>query len=92
MSFRARRVTPPLAADDVGNILEHWAPSGSPYLTNGINLYRYVGGVPSGTSELVALEECRSLKIQLFSLAELRALCLRAVAPASSDSGSRVPD
>jgi hypothetical protein len=65
---------------------DHWEPT-SPYLTDGRTLYRYVGGVPSGTGELVALEDCYSTKLMLFSLDELRALKLRDVDPAASESG-----
>jgi hypothetical protein len=69
----------------------HWEPTSS-YLTDGRTLYRYVGGVPSGTGELVALEDCGSLKLMLFCLDELRALGLRDVDPATSESRSRTLD
>ena len=69
----------------------HWEPTSS-YLTDGRTMYRYVGGVPNGTGELVALEDCRSLKLMLFSLDELRALGLRDVDPATSESRSGTPD
>ncbi|MGZ4187876.1 MAG: hypothetical protein ACXVVQ_22850 [Solirubrobacteraceae bacterium] len=65
-------------------VFDHWEPD-SPYLTNGTNLYRYVGGVPSGTGELVALEDCTSLKILLFDLDELRTLALRPVAATANE-------
>ena len=78
------------AADD-DCPFDHWEPTSS-YLTDGRTLYRYVGGVPSGTSELVALEDCRSLKLLLLSLDELRALRLRDVDPATSESRNCRPD
>ncbi len=88
MLFRARTSDPPQAADDADKVLDHWEPD-SPYLTDGMNLYRYVGGVPSGTGEIVALENCQSLKIVLFDLDELRALGLRAVDRPTHESGIR---
>jgi hypothetical protein len=71
---------------------DHWEPSGSPYLTDGVKLYRYVGGVPSRRSEIVALDDCRSLKTLLFSLEELRALDLRTPELVSSESAPRAPE
>ena len=59
----------------------------APYLTDGSTLYRYVGGVPGGTGELVVLEDCHSAKLVLFSLDELRALKLRDVDPVASEVG-----
>lgn len=75
-------------AGDDGCPFDHWEPT-SPYMTDGKTLYRYVGGVPSGTGELVALENCESHKIELFDLDELRALRLRDVEPNTNEAGSR---
>ena len=87
--FRARGNDPPELAKHPFPF-DHWEPTGpSPYVTDGTNLYRYVGGVPFETGELVALEDCRSLKLLLFSLEELRALGLRAVEPAAREPVSR---
>jgi len=80
-----RRSESPDTAGSPTAPFEHWEPSGSPYLTDGVNLYQYVGGVPQGTSELIALEDCRSLKLLLFSLDELRELGLRSVDPADGE-------
>ena len=84
MPFRTGGGELPPARDDADKIFDHWEPSGTAYLTDGVNLFRYVGGVPNGRSELPALEHCRSLKILLFSLDELRALGSRSV-----DSGAK---
>jgi hypothetical protein len=46
------------------------------YLTDGTNLYRYLGTDSNG---LLALENCRTLKAVLFSLDEIRGLGLRDV-------------
>jgi len=73
-------------------MFDHWEPYGSPYLTDGVKLYRYVGGLPSQRSEIVALEDCRSLKILLLSLDELRALDLRTLELGSGDSDPRAPE
>jgi hypothetical protein len=78
MSFRAR--SGDFQPADDACPFDHWEPT-SPYLTDGRTLYRYVGGVPHGMSELVALEDCQSGKIMLFSLDELRGLELRDVDP-----------
>lgn len=88
MSFRARSGGPPHGPDNADRVFDHWEPD-RPYLTDGRNLYRYVGGVPSGTGEIVALEDCQSLKIVLFDLDELRALTLRAVDGPTHESGLR---
>jgi hypothetical protein len=69
----------PQAVGDARIVFDRWEPSGSPYLSDGVELYRYVGGVPHGSSELVALEDCRSLKLLLFTLEDLRGLGLRSV-------------
>jgi hypothetical protein len=53
-----------------------WINGGSqttPYLTDGTKLYRYVGAAVSNTAEqLIALEDCQSLKILDFDLDEPR--------------------
>lgn len=59
-------------------IIEWWEPD-CPYLTDGVVLYRYVGAFVSGISQIVAVEDCKSLKVLLFDLDELRALRLRDV-------------
>ncbi len=80
-----RRSESPDTAGNPAAPFEHWEPSGSPYLTDGVNLYRYAGGVPHGTSQLVALEDCRSLKLLLFSHDELRAQGMRSVDSADGE-------
>ncbi len=84
MPFRTGGGELPQARDDADKIFDHWEPSGTAYLTDGVNLFRYVGGVPNGRSELVALEHCRSLNILVFSLDDLRALGLRSVDSAAA--------
>ena len=86
MTFRTRSGEPPTAGDVGERIFDHWEPSGnSPYLTDGVKLYRYIGGVPHERGEIVALEDCESLKILLFDLDELRTLRLRSVIPADGE-------
>jgi hypothetical protein len=86
MRFRTRGGQPPRGRDHDDTIFDHWEPSGSsPYVTDGVKLYRYLGGVPYQRGEIVALEDCESLKILLFSLDELRALGLRSVDPAHTE-------
>jgi hypothetical protein len=86
MLFRTRIGEPRQSGVDDDTIFDHWEPrGGSPYLTDGVRLYRYVGGVPRKRGELVALEDCASLKILLFEPDELRALTLRSVVPADRE-------
>jgi len=70
--IRSRRTActrPPRS--DVGRV--------SRYLTDGVNLYRFVGWVDDSVDSMVALEDCRSLDVVLVSSAELTAGTLRAV-------------
>jgi hypothetical protein len=82
--FRTR-TTESLGAAESAPSLDRWEPD-SPYLTDGVDLYRYVGRVPKGTDELIVLEDCMSLKIVWFSLEELRGLRLRSVYPAADEN------
>jgi len=75
----ARSETPSLA--DVGIIAEH-ADKASRYLTDGVNLYRYLGAIPSAMGDMVGLENCRSLDVTLWPIGELRKRQLRTVTPA----------
>ena len=81
------------AARILDRLLDQWWEPETPYLTDGIKLYRYAGAAVSNTAEqLIQLEDCQSLEILLFDLDELRALRLRPVAgPASIESGTRHP-
>ena len=91
MPFGRTRRHPSEAAHDLDTLLDHWWEPDTPYLTDGTSLYRFVGAAPGNTGEeLIGLEDCRSLKILLFDLDELRALRLRPVrGPASIESGTR---
>ncbi len=53
----------------------------SRYLTDGVNLYRCVGEMPSGMGQMVALENCRSLDVTLLPVGEVRSRRLRVVIP-----------
>ena len=72
------------AVADAGSVADH-AGRSSRYLTDGVNLYRFVGAIASGTGEMVGLENCRSLDVMLLSIGELRARRLRAVIPAGGE-------
>ncbi len=54
----------------------------SRYLTDGVNLYRCVGTIPSSMGHLIGLEDCRSLDVTLWPAGELSARQLRPVTPA----------
>ena len=77
--------TPRLA--DSGVITDH-AGEPSPYLTDGVNLYRYLGTIPSSMGQMIGLENCHSLDLTLWPVAELRALRLRGVTPTVPSSAS----
>jgi hypothetical protein len=82
--FRARSSNQQQGADDGGVFVDHEGHAGR-YLTDGANLYRFLGAVPSGLGEMVGLENCRSLDVMLLPIAELRARRLRAVTPAARE-------
>ena len=51
---------------------------------DGISLYRYVGTIASSMGHMIALENCRSLDLTLWPVAELHTLRLKSVTPAVS--------
>ena len=66
---------------DPGVIHNH-AGHPSRYLTDGVNLWRHVATIPSSAEHMIGLENCHSLDLTLWSVAELPALRLRGVTPA----------
>jgi len=72
-------------ADADGDTVADVAGRAARYLTDGVDLYRFVGGIAGGTGEMVGLEDCRSLEVVLLSIEELRGRRLRAVTPASGE-------
>ena len=57
--------------DDDGKAGSHW--------TDGVNLYRLLGVIAGGRSEMVGIESCRSLDVVLVPADELRGWRLRPV-------------
>ena len=53
----------------------------SRYLTDGVNLYRFVAEIGS----LIALEDCWTLEVLLLTIGDLRTGRLRAVVPAGAE-------
>jgi hypothetical protein len=49
------------------------------YLTDGVNLYRFMGSIISRAGELVGIENCRSLDIMLIPAEELHRRRVRPV-------------
>ena len=86
--FRTSSGDPDYPGDAASSGFDHWEPDAA-YLTDGTHLYRYLGAVPSGTSELGALEDCLTLTALLFSLDDVGALRLRGVVPAEEALASR---
>jgi hypothetical protein len=79
MSSVGRSATPRPA--DPGAITDD-AGKPSQYLTDGVNLYRYVGTIPSPTGHMIGLEDCHSLDVMLWPAGDLRARQLQPVTPA----------
>lgn len=69
------------AAGDVAGHID----GASPYLTDGVFLYRVVRSVPSEVGELLELEDCFCLDVVRVAPADLRARRLRAVTPAAGE-------
>jgi len=84
MLSRARASSVRRAVGDAGTVADH-AGQASRYLTDGVNLYRFLGAVADDKDEMVAVENCRSLDVMLLPIGELRAQRLRAVIPASGE-------
>lgn len=78
MSAAGHSTTPTSA--DLGTIEDH---AGKPcrYVTDGVNLYRYVGTIPGSMGRMIGLENCHSLDLILWPIAELHTLQLRSVTP-----------
>ena len=81
----ARSSRSPDADSTAGMIADH-AGRASRYLTDGVDLYRCLGGLLPGPGQFVALENCRSLEVILLPVKELHARRLRAVTPAGSET------
>jgi hypothetical protein len=78
--FRIGSADPKDSVQTGVNALGQWRPDGA-YVTDRTNLYRYPVAIPSDSGELVAPENCVTLKAVLFSLDDVRALRVRSVVP-----------
>jgi len=72
------------AADAAGPIVDD-GDCVSRYLTDGLNLFRYLGTGRGAMGAIVKLEDCRSMDIMLIPAGQLRAGAWRAVDPAADD-------
>ena len=52
------------------------------YMTNGVNLYRWLGVAHSVRGRVIGLEDCRSLEVSWLPYAEIYSWSLRRVRPA----------
>lgn len=75
---------PAQAVTDAGTVADHAGQPGRD-LTDGVNLYRFLGAIASGMGQMIGLENCRSLDVMLLPIGELRARRLRAVIPAGGE-------
>ncbi len=80
MLFQARGRDPSSAAVDAETVVDD-ARHHSGYLTDGVNLYRFVGEIRGGIEHLIALEDCWTLEVLLLTIDDLRASRLRTVVP-----------
>ena len=82
MSSAGRSATPRLA--DPG-VMTNDADKPSRYVTDGVNLYRYLGTISSPMGHMIGLEDCHSLDVTLWPAGELRAQQLQPVTPAGGE-------
>ncbi len=66
-----------------------YAGQASRYLTDGVDLYRFVGAITGGGGQLIGLENCRSLDVTLWSIGQLHARRLHAVIPLEQQLADR---
>jgi hypothetical protein len=77
--FRAQAAPSPPGAGTATMAAER-PPEVSRYLTDGLELYRFLGPVAHGAGEeLVAIENCRSLDVMLVPVGDLQGAQLRSV-------------
>ncbi len=78
MLFQVWGRDPSSAVGDAETVVDR---TGHPsrYLTDGVNLYRFMGELGSGIEQLIGLEDCWSLEVVLLPIGELRARRLRGV-------------
>ncbi len=84
--FRAANTSVAPAESDRPGTCPPPSPFQGRYLTDGVNLFRYVGFFDSGVSRMIGLENCRTLTVLLLTTSELRTSRLRPVIPASDDA------
>ena len=58
---------------------------GGQYLTDEVNLYRYLGTIGSARGNMVGLENCYSLDVTLWPVGDVHARNLRGVTPAPDE-------
>ncbi len=85
MSFpsRAVRGVIPPALPEAGSVREGDGEPGR-YLTDGIDLYRYLGVISTGMGQMVELEDCRTLDVVLLPIGALHTRRLRSVIPSGT--------
>lgn len=79
------RARDPITAVGGSEVVDDHAGHSSRYLTDGVNLYRFVGEIASRTEQLIALEDCWTLEVVLLTIGELRTGRLLAVVPAGAE-------
>jgi hypothetical protein len=79
---RTRR-TPGADRADAGGLVVDDDGRTSRYLTDGLNLFRYLGTGRSPMGVIVKLEDCRSMDIMLIPVGRLRAGTWRTVQPSA---------
>jgi len=74
------------ARECIATALDEPPTDESPYLTDGVHLFRLLGAFSGGDSALLGLEDCRSLSVILVSAEDLRDAGLRSVARTGSST------
>lgn len=66
-----------------------WQEVGERYLTDGVELYRFLGSVARGSHAMLGVENCRTFEILLIPTGDLRRGRLRAVPSAPGESAAQ---
>jgi hypothetical protein len=66
-------------SDERGGDRVRSLPDVGRYLTDGVNLYRFLGAIPGAAGVMAGIENCRSLDIMLVPIDELQERSLRAI-------------
>lgn len=85
--IRASNRQPEPVIEPVNAVPEtEWQEVGERYLTDGVELYRFLGTVARGPRAMLGMENCRTFEILLVPVADLRRGRMRTVPSAAAES------